>query len=122
MKYNPRLKLEIDKYKNYVILVEGKKDAKALEVHGFDRVFPIHKTGVSPRERMEQILSITTKKDKICILTDLDKNGKKLYMHVKPILQELGAKIDNNFRGILIRAKISHIEGIGNFLSKVEEI
>src|SRR3989344_3574677 len=115
MKFNMRLKQDVEKYKSYVILVEGKKDVHALKSFGFENVYAIHQTSVSIREKLEEISKLLTKKDKVCILTDLDRRGKQLYMKTKPILQELGIKIDSSLRGILIKAHISHIEGISNF-------
>lgn len=122
MKFNPRLKHQLEKYKEYVILVEGKKDVQALKASGFEKVYELHKTGVSLRERIEEIAGKIDRKDKVCILTDLDKKGKKLYMIVKPIFQELGVRLDSSLRGILIKAKLSHIEGFHKFMKKVEEI
>jgi len=43
-------------------------------------------------------------------------------MYVKPILQEQGVTLDSSFRGLLLKARMSHIEGISNFLKQVEEI
>ena len=122
MKLNPQLKTQIEKYKDYVIIVEGKKDVNALRSFGFEKVYAIHSTGIPLRERVEQIMSCIDKKEKICILTDLDKKGKQLYLNIKPIFQELGAHLDSSLRGILIKSKISHIEGIHKFLEKVENI
>lgn len=124
MKFNLRLKQELEQYKDYVILVEGKKDVSALKSAGFDKVFEIHKIGVGLRERIEQIADgiKDKKRTKVCILTDLDKPGKKLYSLIKPILQELGVKLDSNLRGILIKAKLSHMEGFEKFMKKVDEI
>jgi len=124
MKFNPRLKQELEKFKEYVILVEGKRDVGALKAFGFERVYAIHKTGVGLRERIEQIVEEIEdrKRTRVCILTDLDKKGKKLYMLIKPILQELGVRLDSSFRGVLIKARMSHMEGIGGFMRKVEEI
>ncbi len=124
MKFNPRLKHDVEKFKEYVILVEGKNDVSALKDAGFDRVYSVHKTGVGLRERIEQIVEgiEDRKRTKVCILTDLDKQGKKLYMLIKPILIELGVKVDSTFRGLLIKARMSHMEGIGGFFKKVEGI
>ena len=124
MKFNPRLKQDVEKFKDYVILVEGKKDVSTLKHAGFENVYAIHKTGVCLRERIEQIADKieNKKRTKVCILTDLDKQGKKLYMLIKPILIELGVKVDSSFRGLLIKAKMSHMEGIGNFMKNVEGI
>ncbi len=122
MKFNQRLRNEIESFKAYVILVEGKKDRDALRLFGFDKVYTIHKTAVPLRERIEEIVAGLGKKEKICILTDLDKRGRKLYETIKPILQELGCRIDSALRGILIKANIPHIEGIHNFMTKVENL
>src|SRR3990167_10466070 len=104
MKYNIHLKSQIERFKDYVILVEGKKDIQALRSAGFKKVYAIHQTGVTLRERLEQIAPLIEKKQKVCILTDLDRRGKELYMKIKPILQELGITLDSTFRGILIKA------------------
>jgi len=122
MKYNQRLKQDIEKYKDYVIIVEGKKDASALKALGFERVYEIHATSLSLRERTEQIASELNKKDKVCILMDFDKKGKKLYSTIKPIFQELGVKLDSSFRGLLIRARVSHIEGLNTFIKNIDKI
>ena len=122
MKYNQYLKAEVEKYIEYVAIVEGKKDASALISLGFQKVYTIHSTGIPLRERVEYIASHIDKKDKVCILTDLDKRGKKLYMTIKPIFQELGVKLDSSLRGLLIKAGVSHIEGLSSFMQKIENI
>ena len=122
MKYNAQLQTEIEKFKDYVIIVEGKKDVQSLKSLGFKKVYAIHSTGVPLRERVEQIMSYIEKKERVCILTDLDKRGKQLYEILKPIFQELSARLDSTFRGILIKSRISHIEGINTFIQKVENI
>ena len=122
MKFNQRLKQELSRFQDYVIIVEGKKDVIALSNLGFDKVYAIHITGVPLRERVEQISEKINKKDKVCILTDFDKKGKKLYLYIKPICQELGMRLDSTLRGILIKARISHIEGLDSFMEKVGDI
>ncbi len=122
MKYNAKLQGEIEKFKEYVIIVEGKKDVQALKSLGFDRVYAIHSTGVSIRERVEQIMPFITRKDRVCILSDLDRKGKQLYEKLKPIFQEFGAKLDSTLRGILIKSRVSHIEGLSTFMGKIDQI
>ena len=122
MKNKTQLQSDIEKFKECIIVVEGKKDVQTLKSLGFKKVYAIHSTGVPLRERVEQIMSLTKKKDIICILTDLDKKGKQLYISLKPIFQELGARLDSAFRGILIKARISHIEGIYSFMEKLNQI
>ena len=122
MKLNKQLKTDIEKYKDYIIIVEGKKDVQSLKFLGFEKVYAIHITGIPIRERAEQIATYITKKDRVCILTDLDKKGKQLYIKLKPIFQELGAKLDSNLRNILIKTKTSHIEGLPKILEKLEAL
>ena len=122
MRFNPQLKEDIEKFADYVILVEGQKDVLALKSLGFEKVYAIDKNAVSSRERVEQICLMVNRKDKVCILTDFDKKGKKLYYLVKSIIQEYGLKIDSSLRGILLKANLSHIEGLATFMKKVDKI
>ena len=48
LKFNPRLKGDIQKYLDYVIIVEGKKDVNLLKQLGFQKVYAVHETGVRP--------------------------------------------------------------------------
>jgi 5S rRNA maturation endonuclease (ribonuclease M5) len=122
MKFNPELKAGISAYLEYVIIVEGKKDVASLNSLGFRKVYALHETGVPIRVRVEQIMQKINKSDKICILTDLDKKGKKLYMLAKQVFQELGAHLDSSFRGLLIKAQLTHIEGLASFMEKIGKI
>ncbi len=110
----------IEKSRDYLVIVEGKKDKTSLEKLGFKRIFVIHETGISLGEKVEQIQSLCGKKDKVCILTDFDKGGKKMYKLLKSKLQEIGIKQDNTLRGGLLKLKISHIEGLSTFLKDSE--
>ena len=110
------LDLALGEYIDEVVIVEGKKDAAALAMLGFKRVYTIHETSVPIRERAVNIASQLGKNDKVCILTDFDKKGKQLYFLLKSTLQELGVKIDGSLRAILGKAGISHIEGLYTFI------
>ncbi len=120
MKFNPDLKADIARYVDYVMIVEGEKDVLALKSLGFTRVYAIHKIGVALRERLREIAFNISKNEKVCILTDFDKKGKSLYNIIKIELQTLGVRLDSSFRGILLKAKLSHIEGLSRFLEKLE--
>ncbi len=122
MKYNLKLRGEIERFRNYVIIVEGRKDISSLKAVGFERVYAIHNIGIPLKERIEQIILEVEKKDKVCILTDFDKQGKKLYIMLKKEFQELGVRVDSTLRGILIKSGISHIEGLYQFIKKIERI
>ena len=100
---------EVEKAKDYLVIVEGKKDKYALQYLGFNRIFVINETGKSLGE---------SKKDGVCILTDFDRKGKKMYLLLKSKLSELGVRMDNSFRGFLLKQRISHIEGLLHFLER----
>lgn len=112
---NERILKQIEKAKEYLIIVEGKKDKQALQQLGFEKIFVIHETGKSLGEKIEQIQEMVGK-DKVCILTDFDKKGKKMYFLLKSKLQEIGVRMDNTLRGFLLKQKISHIEGLYHFI------
>jgi len=66
MKFNPKLRQDVGKYREYIIIVEGKKDVASLRALGFERVFAIHSTGVPIRERVMQIINeIDLKRDRV---------------------------------------------------------
>jgi len=120
MKFNKELfKKSLEKTKSYLIIVEGKKDKLSLEKIGFEHIFVLNESGKSLYEKIEQIEEQAGKK-KICILTDFDKKGKKLYLLLKAELSKRKVHLDNTFRGILLKLKISHIEGLAKFLENEE--
>ncbi len=114
---NTKLLNQLEKAKQHLIIVEGKKDKIALQQLGFQRIFVINETGKSLPEKIEQIQELCTKKDKACILTDFDKKGKQMYLLLKSKFSELGIKMDNTLRGFLLKEKVSHIEGLFNFIN-----
>jgi 5S rRNA maturation endonuclease (ribonuclease M5) len=123
MKFNPRLKQDLERYRGYVIIVEGSKDIRALRSLGFEKVYAVHKPGIALKESLEKIVSELDKRDRICILTDFDKKGKVLYFKIKEILSEMkGIRLNSSLRGLLLKARISHIEGLASFFEKVEGI
>lgn len=118
MKFNPRLQADMAKYMDYVIFVEGKKDVKLLNDLGFETVFALHETGIPLAERVQQLKNKIPKRKKVCILTDLDKRGKKLYFQVKALCKEHGIKTDSTLRGILLVSDVSHLEEVEDFVKK----
>ena len=123
VKFNPKLKQEIEKYLDYIIIVEGKKDVSSLKSLGFSRVYAIHETSVPLRERLLQITEHIGKKDRVCILTDFDKKGKKLYLLLKAELSQMPRiRLDSSLRGVLLKSRVSHIEGLDKFIRKIEAI
>jgi len=102
-----------EKYQDILIIVEGINDKMALENLGLEKIFVIKKGSVSAA--IEKILNSGIKK--CMILTDFDSEGKKLYSMIKRELVKNGIKIDDKLRKLLMKEKLSHIEGLTRFLS-----
>lgn len=120
IKLDANFKNKIEKYFDLPIVVEGKKDVSSLEIVGFKKIYAINQNSASLGERAEQIAAEIGGKSEICILTDFDKKGKELYFLLKKLFQEQGMGIDNGLRSLLFRAGISHIEGLGRFIERLE--
>ncbi len=112
----PQFEKDLEKARDNLIIVEGKKDKLSLEKLGFENVFVINETGKSIYEKIEEIENIAGKR-KICILTDFDKRGKKMYLLIKSELSRKRVKLDSSFRVVLLKLNISHIEGLSRFFS-----
>ena len=111
-----KIKEEIDDNK-LIILVEGKKDKRALmDLDIKEQVFILN--GKDIWNRLEEIVNKNPKKH-ILILTDFDKEGKKLYGKITKDLERLGMKIDKKYREFLQkRTKVSHVEGLCTYIEK----
>ncbi len=107
---------ELEKAKSYLIIVEGKKDARSLKELGFKKIFIINGTGKSLKEKIEDIETLSSK-NKICILTDFDKEGRQLYLKLLRELSTRNVKLDNKLRTIL-KSKISHVEGLSSYMKQ----
>jgi 5S rRNA maturation endonuclease (ribonuclease M5) len=107
---------QVDKIKKsgILVIVEGKKDKKALESFGVTNIITLSK-----KPLFEVIEEISSKNKDCIILTDLDKTGKELYSKLNHGLQQFGVKVNNNFRNFLLkRTKLSHVEGLESYMEK----
>ncbi|MEM2138941.1 MAG: toprim domain-containing protein [Candidatus Woesearchaeota archaeon] len=108
---------EIQKIKegNFIIIVEGKKDKNALLNLGLNenKIFFLKNDiyGFSL-----EVIKNLKKDDKIIILTDLDKEGIKLYKKIKEILEKEHIKINDNLREIIKKLDIKQIEGLDSYI------
>ena len=109
------LEKEFNKAKHLFLIVEGKNDKKSLLELSFKDIFVINESGKSIYEKIEEVEEQAGKR-KICILTDFDKKGKKLYLLLKSELSKRKVRLDNSLRGMLLKQKISHIEGLSTFM------
>lgn len=101
------------KNNNKIVIVEGKKDKQALEQLGITNIITLSKKPI-----FQIIEEISRKSKGVVILTDLDKEGKKLFGKLNSGLQYHGVKVDNKFRGFLFKkTKLRQIEGIIKYLT-----
>lgn len=113
---------EIERLKNNnsLVIVEGKKDRVALQNIGISNIFVINENGKSIYEKIEQISQCKDKE--VILLTDIDKEGKKIYMLMKKHLSQMNVKMNNKIRELMIKLKISHIEGLDSFIKNYQKI
>lgn len=112
-----KIKQEIEEEK-LIILVEGKKDKIALEALDLKSIVL---NGKDIWNRLET-LSQEQKGKEILILTDFDKEGKKLYGKIVKDCERLGMKINKKYREFFQkRTKLSHVEGLVKYVEHLEE-
>lgn len=98
---------------NKLVIVEGKKDRIALEGFGITNIIELNKTPIFAV--IENVVKITSE---CVILTDLDKQGKKLYNVLNCNLQRHGIKVDDSFRLFLFKnTKLRNIEGLRRYFN-----
>ena len=98
---------------NILIIVEGKKDEKALKKFGISNIVELNK---KPLFQIAE--EISGSNGECIILTDLDKKGKELYGNLSSNLQMRGVKIRNDLREFLFKhTKLRQIEGLTKYLS-----
>lgn len=96
------------------IIVEGPKDKASLRKLGLENV--IYLRGKPLFEVVEWVASLT---DECLILTDLDREGKKLYSVLKAELQKHGVRIDDKFRNFLFKeTDLRQVEGLFKYLKR----
>ena len=104
--------IEKIKSSNTLVIIEGKKDRKALEKLGIDNVMELSK---KPLFQIAE--EISNSNNECIILTDLDKKGKELYGKLRSDLQKNGVKVNNKFREFLFKhTKLRQIEGMDSYL------
>jgi len=100
-----------------LILVEGKSDKKALRNLGVSNMIVC--CNKQPKYQIIEFI-IKTKKE-VIILTDLDKEGKKLYGRFNSDFQHFGVKVDRKFREFLQKnTTLDQIEGISTYYDHLE--
>lgn len=104
------------KKSNKIIIVEGSNDEKSLKKLGIKNIFYLKEPLFKAVEKIAEL-----GKEAI-ILTDFDKEGRKLYGKLLKDLQKNGVKIDKKFREWLQKnTKLSHIEGLTKYFENFKK-
>lgn len=106
----------IESIKNFdkIVIVEGKEDKAAFKRLGITKVVQLNK-----RPIYKVVEELIEKNKEVIILTDLDKEGKKLYGKLNHDLQRFGVKVDNKFRDFLFKhTQLRQIEGLDSYIEK----
>jgi len=101
------------KYEDFLIIVEGIKDKRALAELGFSRIATLNKPLYAVAESVEE--------KRVVILTDLDSEGKKLYRQLKSALNERGVFVDDKLRNLLLRTDLKQTEGLTKYLKRFKK-
>jgi len=96
------------------IVVEGFKDKKSLENIGISNTIV-----VLNKQPIYKIIEFLSGRYSDCIiLTDFDKEGKRLYGRLNSELCQKGVRIDKEFREFLQKTTLDQVEGIDSFFSR----
>lgn len=96
------------------IIVEGIKDKQSLHKLGLENVLTLR--GKPLYKVVERVARLT---DRCLILTDLDREGKKLYARLKADLQKHGIRVDDRFRNFLFKeTDLRQIEGLFGYAER----
>ena len=97
-----------------IVLVEGINDYKAMSSLGIEKIIM-----VKNKPLYKIVDQVVSEYRKAVILTDLDKEGKKLFSVLRHQLCQKGVIIDNALRNFLFSStKIRQIEGLNSYLKK----
>lgn len=97
------------------IIVEGYNDRKALRNSGVMNTIIIANT----RPVYKTIEMISANFKECIILTDNDKQGRKLYSKYNSELCQRGVRVDRKFREFFLKTRLNQLEGLHNHLLRL---
>lgn len=94
-----------------LVIVEGKKDKKALEELGVEKIMVLD---------AQHKLAEKINEAEVVLLVDLDKEGRKIYGKLKDILSRRGVRVNDQLRHYLFRnTKLRQMEGLRHYLNSL---
>ena len=98
------------------IVVEGREDRKALQYFGLTNILVLY------TKPFYKIIEELQKHKEIAVLTDLDKEGKRLYAKINDECSRRGVRVNNSFRHFLLKeTELAHIEGLPRYVERLRE-
>lgn len=99
--------------KDALIVVEGKKDRRALRRIGIDsKIFLLN----SRKSLVELSECVSKQSSRVILMLDSDAKGKELTRKMKSHFQAQGVKVDMVGRRLLCAARTCTVEGLGRIL------
>jgi len=95
------------------VIVEGKNDVAVLKRFGIKNLIPI--SGKNYFDLLEEIPDDTAE---VVLLTDVDRQGEKIFKTLKRIFESQGLKVDGSFRKFLKKLGIEEVEQLKDLLFK----
>ncbi len=110
----------IERSRNILVIVEGLKDKEALKELGFEKIYTIKKPIYAVIDDILKLLQKTKRKECL-ILTDLDREGKKIYSKLNSQLSQNGVKVNSTLRNFLFRhTTLRQIEGLNTYIQNLQ--
>jgi len=88
----------LEELKERLVIVEGKRDEKALQKLGLENIIPLN--GVSPADVAINLYNSGIKKE-VVVLTDFDRKGRALALELGRILQAYKIRVNGKLRAQL---------------------
>ncbi|GEM_PF-1079343 len=104
----------IEELRGKTVVVEGKKDLVAMRGLGFE-VIPIN------RRHLADIIPFLEGKE-VVILTDFDREGRRLYIKLKYLLTKYKIKSNSRLRGKMMSLKKTRIEDFRKLADSVRAL
>ncbi len=102
-----------ERSKEVPIVVEGKNDERVLRRFGIKNVITL--SGKNYHDLLEEIPEETTE---VVLLTDVDKQGEKIFRTLKKLFESQNLKVDGSLREYLRKLDVEEVEDLPKVLYK----
>ena len=99
--------------KKYPVVVEGKRDFFFLKRFGIRNIYTL-----SGKNYTDLAESIPPEVEKVILLTDVDKQGEKIFKKLSQVFKRYNIEVDGSFREYLKRLGVEEVEHLGELLFK----